>query len=455
MSAMTNVQEEEDAVGGLINSDGKELEWDPGRSNRRSLDSSCCCHVCGKKFLNTRALQRHQRTHAGAKPHKCSHCGTAFSVLNRLKRHHLIHTKERSVSSPVCDTRFSRKDRLKEHLRIHGCSAKAKEAAEALGGVETADATVSSDTSRLEIKSAGNRPLHHHGNQENHAADNHSQTSVWNGGHYTAFIPLDQNPNMSHWSAAEGHRAYGAPGGASIHFSALLRGTVEQEHFKESCPAEQPSWPSGTSSVSPPSEPGLTTPLPHNTTSKKMHLSEMDPELNHHEEHRPEMQDQDDRTEPTEAFKGPEPESSSNEQPQEKPSEGPKQCRGLRRLKKNYNCPTCGRVFSHNPALQRHLVIHSGKRPFKCFICGRGFTQSGNLKTHMKVHKGELPNWTLVQEKSPPKESPVTVHVCGECGMDFSQKQQLEAHCQSYRKHLMIHDKKPKPPAKPLGRPKQ
>ncbi|XP_078127015.1 uncharacterized protein LOC144531017 [Sander vitreus] len=832
MSAMTNVQEEEDAVGGLINSDGKELEWDPGRSNRRSLDSSCCCHVWGKKFLKTRALQRHQRTHTGAKPHTCSHCGTAFSVLNRLKRHHLIHTKERTFSCPVCDKRFSCKDKLKEHLSIHGCSAKAKEAAEALGGVETADTTISSDTSHLEIKSAGkaadvtlpgdthtatpaksehnhspkttprlrrkkteseelisctecsrgfqsvyardrhlrekhgkhllhkccdcgqtfkvsrsltvhrriyhpapaaavepeeerraqktyvcptcgkqfptsaslrrhliihsgkkpykctlcgrgftqignlkthqkvhegkftnmatledrfphpegaqssvdicfchwcwtqfsekqlleghlkqaheskkpffctqcgkrfmyvpklkeheaghegvkphqcpqcdkgfqtskglenhmqdqkgekpfpcitcgkrfkqectlrahyvthsgerphlcsicgkryaraeelkvhlrvhtgekpyqcdecgksfyyrqgfsnhkkthsakpigptrqlgrprqmgctrklsqrappdsggedltweppelgNRPLHHHGNQENHAAESHSQTSVWNGGHYTAFVPWDQNPNMSHWCAAEGHRAYGAPAGASINSSALLRGTVEQEHFKESCPAEQPSWPSGTSSVSPPSEPGLTTPLPHNTTSKKMHLSEMGAELNHHEEHRPETQDQDDRTEPTEeTLKGPEPESSSNEQPQEKPSEGPKQCRGLRRLKKNYNCPTCGKVFSHNPALQRHLVIHSGKRPFKCFICGRGFTQSGNLKTHMKVHKGELPNWTLVQETSPPKESPVTVHVCGECGMDFPQKQQLEAHCQSHKK---------------------
>lgn len=29
----TNAQEEQDAFGGLINSDGEELEWDPGSSS--------------------------------------------------------------------------------------------------------------------------------------------------------------------------------------------------------------------------------------------------------------------------------------------------------------------------------------------------------------------------------------------------------------------------------------
>ncbi|XP_061778820.2 uncharacterized protein [Nerophis lumbriciformis] len=104
------------------------------------------------------------------------------------------------------------------------------------------------------------------------------------------------------------------------------------------------------------------------------------------------------------------------------------------RAKKVVDCPTCGRVFPHNTALKRHLVIHTGSRPFKCFICGRGFTQSGNLKTHMKVHKGES-NWTLAEEKSPTTESPsVTNHVCGECGMNFPLKDQLEEHRSSHKK---------------------
>lgn len=46
----------------------------------------------------------------------------------------------------------------------------------------------------------------------------------------------------------------------------------------------------------------------------------------------------------------------------------------------------------------------------------------------------ELPSWTLIQETSPPEESPVTVHVCGECGMDFPQKEQLEEHRMTHKK---------------------
>lgn len=49
----------------------------------------------------------------------------------------------------------------------------------------------------------------------------------------------------------------------------------------------------------------------------------------------------------------------------------------------------------------------------------------------------ELPNWTLAQDKSPPRESPATVHVCEECGMDFPQKQQLEEQPES-RKTLCM-----------------
>nr|XP_046228701.1 zinc finger protein 239-like isoform X2 [Scatophagus argus] len=202
---------------------------------------------------------------------------------------------------------------------------------------------------------------------------------------------------------------------------------MDQEQL---CPVEQPSWSSGTSSVTPTSEFGF-------TTSEKMHLSLTGPDVNHREQCRPKTQEQDHREAPTDTVTRPEPEqSSSHEQTQEKLPEAAKQDQDQapRRPKKKYNCPTCERAFPHNTALQRHLVIHSGKRPFKCFICGRGFTQSGNLKTHMKVHRGELPHWTLIQEKSPTKESPVTVHVCGECGMDFPQKQQLEEHRQSHKK---------------------
>ncbi|XP_061576236.1 histone-lysine N-methyltransferase PRDM9-like [Cololabis saira] len=104
------------------------------------------------------------------------------------------------------------------------------------------------------------------------------------------------------------------------------------------------------------------------------------------------------------------------------------------RPRKRYICHTCGREFPRNPALKRHLVIHLGERPFKCFICGRGFTQDGNLKTHMKTHKGELHKWTLVEEKKKVEEPPVTAHICGKCGMNFPEKQQLDEHRETHKK---------------------
>ncbi|XP_049428194.1 oocyte zinc finger protein XlCOF6-like isoform X2 [Epinephelus fuscoguttatus] len=426
------------------------------------------CSLCDRGFLSSKGLENHMRDHTGEKPFPCTVCGRRFKQESTLRAHYVTHSGERPHLCSICGKRYARTEELKVHLRVHTgekpyqcdeCGKsfyyrqgfnnhKKTHSAKPIGPTRqlgrprqqggtrksrkiSVRAPPDSDGEDLTWVSAdlGNRPQHHLGNQENHAAENHSQTSTWSFGHHTAFNLWDQNPNSSHWSAADGHQAYGAPAGASINFSALHRGTAGQEHFKQSCPVEQPSWPPGTSSVSPPSELGLTTPLPHNITSKKMHLSDTGAEVNHHEEHRPETQEQDHSTAPTEeTLIPPEPEhGSSHEQTQRNLSEGP------RRLKKKYNCLTCGRVFFHNTALQRHLVIHAGKRPFKCFICARGFTQSGNLKTHMKVHRGELPNWTLVRE-SPPKESHVTVHVCGECGMDFPQKQQLEEHRQSHKK---------------------
>ncbi|XP_074542400.1 uncharacterized protein LOC141802684 isoform X2 [Halichoeres trimaculatus] len=168
------------------------------------------------------------------------------------------------------------------------------------------------------------------------------------------------------------------------------------------------------------------------TPSEQMPLRKMVSEVNQHKNHRTETQDQDEDT--STSGDASDPEHSGSHQQRDENLSVPKQHQEPERPKKKPNCPTCGRVFSSSGALRRHLVIHSGKRPYKCFICGRGFTQGGNLKTHMKTHKGDLSKWTLIQEQSQPKESPLTVHLCGECGMEFPQKQQLDDHRQTHIK---------------------
>ena len=50
-------------------------------------------------------------------------------------------------------------------------------------------------------------------------------------------------------------------------------------------------------------------------------------------------------------------------------------------------CPLCGTYFTEKRSLQRHMLLHSGKRPFKCDVCGKDFAQSSNMKRHRLTHR--------------------------------------------------------------------
>ncbi|XP_070707315.1 gastrula zinc finger protein XlCGF57.1-like [Pempheris klunzingeri] len=78
--------------------------------------------------------------------------------------------------------------------------------------------------------------------------------------------------------------------------------------------------------------------------------------------------------------------------------------------KKKSGCDVCGKRFTKQANLRRHLKIHTGEKQFGCDVCGKRFTRQETLRTHMRTHTGEKP------------------FVCGDCGKRFAYQELLKRH---------------------------
>lgn len=83
-----------------------------------------------------------------------------------------------------------------------------------------------------------------------------------------------------------------------------------------------------------------------------------------------------------------------------------------------YLCSVCGKGFTLNRNLRRHVMIHTGEKPHKCHLCDKAFIQFHTLQDHLRVHSGERP------------------FICNICGISYKQSVQLKLHMKRHSENV-------------------
>ena len=81
---------------------------------------------------------------------------------------------------------------------------------------------------------------------------------------------------------------------------------------------------------------------------------------------------------------------------------------------KSYKCKICGKSFTQNSSLHRHMPVHTGEKRFQCEKCGKKYSEHSSFRMHKLAHDN-------IKNKE-----------CSECGLKFRSSSHLN-------RHMLVH----------------
>lgn len=90
-----------------------------------SIEKSCECQLCGRKFYRNCSLALHMKCHSDEQNCSCKVCGKEFNRLSTLERHIKCHNTETTIASAtsytckICSKKYPDEATLKAHILGH------------------------------------------------------------------------------------------------------------------------------------------------------------------------------------------------------------------------------------------------------------------------------------------------------------------------------------------------